>query len=115
MAVGAVNSQSQAQVLRSGETVTSTQAAISNPNAKTFHHMVPGARFIMPSGLEVRFLGGVFVTDDKEIIEELDKIANEPTSQIYTKAEAKEAAEALQKLSAEDASKQQAPAVIDKK
>lgn len=107
MAVGAVNSQSQATVLRSGETVSSSRNAIASKNAKVYHHMVPGARFVMPDGLEVRFLGGVFATEDAAIIAELDKVCNKPTSQIYTKTEAKEAAEALQKLAAEDASKQQ--------
>ena len=49
--------------------------------------MVRGAKFMMPDGLEVQFLGGQFVTADPEIIAELDKIANRPASMVYTKAE----------------------------
>lgn len=114
MATGPVNSQSNAAaapapVLRSGETVTSTASALKDADAKTYYHTVPGARFIMPNGLEVRFMGGMFVSSDKEICEELDKIANKGSSQIYTKSEAKIAAGELQKLAAADAAKQQAP------
>lgn len=95
--------------LRSGETQTTTQEALADPDAKTYMHMVKGARFIMPNGLEIRFLGGFFRTNDPVIIAELDKVANKSTSQIYTKSEAKEAAGELQRLAAEDASHDQAP------
>lgn len=98
-----------AGVLRSGEVQTSTAAALKDPDSKTYYHTVPGARFTMPNGLDLRFLGGMLCTNDPEIIEELDKVANKATSQIYTKAEAKEAAGELQKLAAADASHNQVP------
>lgn len=84
--MGMVNSQSmnQVEVLRSGESVSTSVEALKDPNAKTYYHMVPGARFCMPDGLEVRFLGGQFTTADPAIIAELDKIANKHTSMVYT-------------------------------
>lgn len=76
-----------APVLRSGQTLATTVEAVKNPNAKTYFHGSAGARFIMPDGLELCFLGGRFTTDDAEIIKELDKVANIPTSQIFTQQE----------------------------
>lgn len=94
MAVGAVSSaqilqnlgavQQDAGVLKSGEVVTTTVAALKDPNAKVYKHMIPGANFIMPDGLEIKFLGGQFVTSDPEIIKQLDAIANKTSSMIYT-------------------------------
>jgi hypothetical protein len=65
--------------------------------------MIPGANFIMPDGLEIKFLGGQFVTEDPDVIEELSKVADKPTSMIFTKTLAVEAAKELQKRSADDA------------
>ena len=93
-----------ATTIRSGETAPqATPAVIKSQNVKTYHHMVMGAKFVMPDGLEVQFLGGQFVTADPEIIAELDKIANKPSSMVYTKAEAVEAVKALTAAAAEDA------------
>lgn len=111
MAVGMTNSAAvqnaaateKRQVLRSGEVVASSMQALKNPNARVFHHMIPGANFIMPDGLELKFLGGQFVTDDPDVIAELSKIADKPTSMIFTKTLAVEAAKELQKRSADDA------------
>lgn len=77
----------QLTVIRSGEQVASSIAALKDPNARTYHHLIPGARFCMPDGLELQFLGGMFVTADADIIAELDKVANKTTSMIYTKQE----------------------------
>lgn len=87
MATGPVNSQtalSPATILRSGESLATTAAALKDKNAKTFYHMIPGARVCMPDGLEVRFFGGQFVTADPGIIAELNKIVDKPTSMIYS-------------------------------
>lgn len=74
-----------ADVLRSGEKASMLITG-SNPAAvKTFYHQIPGARFIMPDGLELQFMGGQFSTDDKSIIAELNKIADRGTSMVYTK------------------------------
>lgn len=73
------------QTLRSGSQVTTTPEALRGGQGKTYYHLAHGARFVMPDGLEVIFLGGQFTTIDKEIIAELDKVANRPTSMIYTK------------------------------
>lgn len=90
--------------LRSGETITTTAAALKSATSKTYYHMANGARFIMPDGLEVVFLGGVFTTADPEIIRELDKIANRPTSMIYTQqAAVQQAAELANKTVGDDA------------
>lgn len=87
MAVGTVSSQSAAPapLLRSGESVASTPAGIKD--GKTFYHTIPGARFVMPDGLELQFLGGQFSTADADQIAELEKVANKPASMIFTKRE----------------------------
>lgn len=110
MAVGMTNSAAvqnaateKSPVLRSGEVVASSMHALKNPNASVFHHMIPGANFIMPDGLEIKFLGGQFVTADPDVIAELEKIADKPTSMVFTKTLAVEAAKELQKRSADDA------------
>lgn len=106
MAVGTVSSQSaqpQAATLRSGESVASTPAGIKS--GKTYFHTIPGARFVMPDGLELQFLGGQFATADEQQIAELDKIANKPSSMIYTKREEIEQVKAVQKQVADDAAK----------
>ena len=93
-----------ATTIRSGETAPqATPDTIKSKTVKTYHHMVIGAKFVMPDGLEVQFLGGQFVTADEEIIAELDKIANRPASMVYTKAEAVEAVKALSAAAAADA------------
>ena len=65
--------------------------------------MVRGAKFIMPDGLEVQFLGGVFTTADTDIMTELDKVANRPASMIYTKTEVVDELNALTAKAAADA------------
>ena len=52
----------------------------------------------------MRFLGGRFTTDDKEIMAELDKVANKATSMIYTNVAVAGAVEAAMKQAADDAS-----------
>jgi hypothetical protein len=90
-------------VLRSGEAAQSSLAALKDKSAKTYHHMVKGAKFFMPDGLAVEFLGGQFVTTDADIIAELDKVANKPASMIYTRKDAVEAVQSLMKQAADDA------------
>lgn len=93
------------QVLRSGEQVHSDLTALKSPDSKTYYHRVPGAKTHMPDGLEIQFLGGMFVTSDPEIKAMLDKIADSPTSQVYTKAEVKLKLEAADKMISDDAAK----------
>lgn len=94
MAVGAVNSmsgtQEQPKVLRIGESVASKVEAIKNPNAKTYYHMIPGAKFVMPDGLEINFFGGQFTTDDADVIVELDRVADRNGTMIFTRKESAE-------------------------
>lgn len=96
MATGMVSSASTLQnlkaktaepILRAGESVSTSVDAAKDPNAKTYYHMANGARFVMPDGLEVRFMGGQFTTADADIIAELDKVANKSASMIFTKRE----------------------------
>lgn len=106
MAVGAVSSastQQNAQVIRAGEKVATSPQALKDPKAKTYKHMVPGARFVMPDGLEIQFLGGQFSTTDPAIIEELDAVANKSTSMIYTDAAVVEVIKSQTKQVAGDA------------
>lgn len=108
MAVGSVSSASRqnapgAGVLRTGEQQASTQEALKNPNAKRYYHRIKGAKFIMPNGLELIFMGGQIVTDDPDIIAELDKIANKSTSMVFTMKEGIAAVEAQEAAVADDA------------
>ena len=115
MATGMVNSQhpqtapaapaAPPQVLRSGEQLHSDLAALKSPDSKTYYHRVPGAKTHRPDGLEIQFLGGMFVTSDPEIKAMLDKIADSPTSQVYTKTEVREKLEAADKMISDDAAK----------
>lgn len=95
-----------ATVLRSGERVSTSAAALKDPNAKTYHHMIPGARFVMPDGLEVIFMGGHFSTADPAIIGELNKVANNRTSLIYTQQAAAAQVTAQIAAAAKDAADQ---------
>lgn len=110
MAVGTVSSQTTTAVapLRSGESVASTAAGIKS--GKTYYHTVPGARFVMPDGLGLDFLGGQFATADETQIAELDKVANKPTSMIFTKREEVQQVKDAQAKVAEDAAKTDGPA-----
>ena len=107
MATGMVSSahalQNTAPVLRVGERLASSPRALADKNSRTYHHMVPGARFVMPDGLEIVFLGGQFVTNDQEIIAELDRVANKSSSMIYTAAEVVESVKANANKLAADA------------
>ena len=107
MATGMVSSahalQNTAPVLRAGEKLASSPRALADKNSRVFRHMVPGARFVMPDGLEILFMGGQFVTNDPEIIAELDKVANKASSMIYTTVEVVEAVKANTNKLAADA------------
>jgi hypothetical protein len=93
-----------ATILRSGETAPqASPTVIKSKPVKTYFHMVKGAKFVMPDGLEVQFLGGVFTTADPEIMSELDKVANRPASMIYTKSEVVAEVQALTAAAAKDA------------
>lgn len=112
MATGMTNTATNNKaVLRAGEQLASTPQALKDPNAKVFRHMIPGARFVMPDGLEIIFLGGQFSTADADVIAELSKVANKPTSMIYTEKAAAEAAIAQQKQAAADAAESAGKAV----
>ena len=106
MATGIVSSAHNLQnaaVLRTGERIATTQAALTSKSGKTFYHMIPGAKFVMPDGLEIVFLGGRFTTDDPAIISELGKVADKSTSLIYTQLAVKAAITGIQSQAATDA------------
>lgn len=60
---------------------------------KTYHHRFPGAKFYMGDGREISFAGGTFTTDIPDVQKELDKVANQPASMIYTVAPVQDMAE----------------------
>lgn len=93
-----------ATTIRSGESAPQANLEVlKNKDAKTFYHMVPGASFIMPDGLQIVFLGGQFVTTDKEIIRELTAVADKMSSMIYTRKEVAEAVTNMAATAAADA------------
>jgi hypothetical protein len=90
-------------VLRSGEVMSTSLEALKDPNAKVYRHMIPGANFVMPDGLELVFLGGQLITNDPEVIRQLDAVANKTASMIYTDPAATEALRATYTQAAADA------------
>ena len=111
MAVGAISSAhnlgntTPAAPILSGEKLSTTQAALKAPGSKTYYHQVPGANYFMPNGLQIQFLGGVFTTADKEIIAELDAVADKNASLITSEKARQNLLAAQDKLQAEDAAK----------
>lgn len=77
------DANTQAAVITSDTLVTSSTDALRN--GKTYYHRVAGARTNLPDGREIRFLGGMFITVDPEIIAELDKVCDRPASGIFSK------------------------------
>lgn len=91
-------------VIRAGESAPQANLeTLKSKDSKTFYHMVPGASFIMPDGLQIVFLGGQFVTGDKEIIRELSVVADKASSMIYTKRETVDAVVKMADAAAKDA------------
>ena len=88
MAVGTVSSQqttaaaAKQPTLAVGVQVASSLAGVQS--GKTYYHRVPGARTHLPDGREIVFLGGMFSTTDPDIIAELDRVADQTTSMIFT-------------------------------
>lgn len=108
MATGPVSSANNLgaatqKTLVAGEKVATTAAALKDPKAKTYYHQVPGAKFIMPNGLEIVFMGGQFATADETIIEELNKVVDKSTSLIYSGKGGVQSANAADKSAASDA------------
>jgi len=94
-----------AGILRSGEKQASTQTALADPNSVTYYHRTAGARFIMPDGLELQFLGGRIVTNDLAIVAELNKVANRSTSMIFTEQAGIQSVTAAEKVLSDAAAK----------
>lgn len=76
-----------------GLDVSSVQVGQGTPKDKIYYHRTPGAKFYMPDGKEVSFAGGELRLSSipsqfrGEVQRELDRIADVPTSHIYTKQE----------------------------
>lgn len=50
---------------------------------KRYRSTTHGSRFIMPSGKDLYFPGGLYITGDPEEQAELDKVCGRPGSMIY--------------------------------
>lgn len=101
------NYVAQPNVLQSGNQFSSAvdMEVLKDPNTKVYKHPAHGSRFIMPDGAELIFLGGVFITNNPDIIRELDKIANKRGSQITTDDAAMQRMQQEIKQVAEDAAR----------
>lgn len=95
--------QPASQVLRSGERLATTLAAAASEGHKTYYHRVAGAKTHLPDGLEIQFLGGVFMTADPQIQAHLDAVANRPGSGITTARASESALIAAERTAAADA------------
>lgn len=72
------------KVIQVGEMIAS-EIDYKDPNVKVYYHRIKGAQTHMPDGAGIRFVGGMFATSNKQIKEFLDKIADKPGTQVYTK------------------------------
>lgn len=91
-----------AVIVTDGKLVT-TAAALNDKSAKYYHHVIPGARTIMPNGTEIVFKGGLFVTADKEVQAFLDELTKHPAITKIYMGDAKSAANAPEKQIAQEA------------
>lgn len=82
------NYTAQDGVLRSGEELAPDLDKLKDPSCKLYFHRVKGAITHMPDGAQISFRGGMFATTNKEIQAFLDKIANQPASQVFTDTKA---------------------------
>lgn len=71
-------------VLHSAREFVSSAKNINASGTKVYKHLVPNSRFVLPDGSSIIFLGGMYATDNKEHIAELDKIVDQPASMLYT-------------------------------
>ena len=94
-------------VLRSGEIFASDvdPSILADSATKVYKHSAVGARFFMPDGASLIFLGGVFITNNPDLIKELDKVADKPGTQITTDKIALERLRREVALAAEDAAR----------
>ena len=80
------NYMREAGVLQSGVSYQSDLTAdiLKDPSTKIYEHQVKGAKVFMPDGAELVFAGGLFITQNPDIIRELDKIANRQGTMVTT-------------------------------
>lgn len=84
--LNSMNYQSDKEVINVGETIAS-ETDFKDPNVTIYYHQTKGAQTHMPDGAAIVFVGGQFATSNPEIKAYLDKIANKPGTQVYTKKE----------------------------
>lgn len=70
-------------VLNSGEIIAAETKVV--PGSKVYYSTVPNSITHMPDGAQITFTGGQYMTSNKDIIAFLDKIADRPTTPIFTK------------------------------
>lgn len=92
-------------VLRSGEVLEPIfdPELLKDPNTKIYYHATKGAVTHLPDGMEIQFRGGMFATNNADAIAYLDKIADKPGTQVFTKKETELAAKAENEALAESA------------
>lgn len=71
-------------VLNVGETIDA-EVDMSVPGMKVYYCSIANSVTHMPDGSTICFRGGQFATSNKDIQAFLDKIADKPTTPIYTK------------------------------
>lgn len=72
-------------VINSGETIAAEVQVTEG--SKIYYSSIPNSITHMPDGAQITFTGGQFMTSNPDIIAFLDKIADKPTTPIYTKRE----------------------------
>lgn len=73
-------------VINIGEEIAS-DVNLKDPATRIYYHQVKGAVTHMPDGAQITFRGGMYATQNAEVISYLDKIANKRGSLMYTKDE----------------------------
>ena len=70
-------------VLNSGEIIAAEVKVVEG--SKIYYCTVPNSITHMPDGAQITFTGGQYMTSNPDIIAFLDKIADRPTTPVYTK------------------------------
>lgn len=71
-------------VINIGEEIA-PEVDLKSPKTRIYYHQVKGAITHMPDGAQITFRGGMYATQNEEVIKFLDKLADKRGTMIFTK------------------------------
>lgn len=74
-------------VINIGEEIA-PEVDLKNPKTRIYYHQVKGAITHLPDGAQITFRGGMYATQNEEVIKFLDKLADKRGTMIFTKKSA---------------------------